>query len=124
MRSGFCQCDRLPTDHAKNGTLRLLIMFSFRRPTDAALQAFRASQSQQSLTYAEVGATRGDPPAGWHVTRHRGPLGDGPATFAAACAAVRAWRMFDLGWIHADASGPPEPGVVVAVVGRVWPPWA
>src|SRR5438128_1925503 len=121
MRPSFCQCDRLPTERGKNGTSRRSTMFSFRRPTDAALQAFRAAQGQQSLTYSEVGATRGDPPAGWHVTRHRGPLGDGPAAFTAACAAVRTWRMFDLGWIYADAPGPPEPGVVVAVVGRVWP---
>jgi uncharacterized protein (UPF0548 family) len=98
-------------------------MFSFRRPTDEAIQSFRAAQSQQSLTYAEAGATSGDPPAGWHVNRHRGRLGDGPAAFAAACAAVRAWKMFDLGWIRAVAPGPPGPGVVVAVVGRVWPLW-
>lgn len=51
--------------------------------------------------------TRGPAPAGYQADHNRIVLGGGATAFAAACAALRGWAMFDLGWLElmpADAA--------------------
>lgn len=97
-------------------------MFLVREPTAHAVRRFLDSQAERPLSYEEVGATRGglpDAPAGYVVDRYRVRLGEGEKTFGRAVAALRSWRMFDLGWtrlIPEDA--PIEEGVTVAVLAR------
>lgn len=45
------------------------------------------------LSYAEVGATSGTLPAGYHHKRISTPVGRGPAQYAAAAAALFSWQM-------------------------------
>lgn len=81
-----------------------------------------SDQSVLPFSYTEVGATHGgapDAPAGYVVDRYRVRLGEGEEAFGRAVAALRAWRMFDLGWtrlLPGDASI--EEGVTVAVLAR------
>lgn len=72
------------------------MMWQVRRPTAAQIHAYRAAQRSLPFTYSSVGATRdgGPTPPGFDRDRNRQQLGAGEAAFAAACAAVRAWRMF------------------------------
>ena len=57
------------------------------------------------LTYAEVGATRGDGtlPAGYHHLRRRMRIGKGEAAFHAAADAVLEWRMHKELRLHPQA---------------------
>lgn len=66
------------------------------------------------LTYAEVGATCGSLPPGYHhLTRSR-VLGSGPDVFAVAASAVLAWRVLLRAGLRVTASVPvAEPGAVV-----------
>jgi uncharacterized protein (UPF0548 family) len=45
------------------------------------------------LTYAEVGATQGALPPGYHHLRGSRVIGSGPNTFAAAASALLAWQV-------------------------------
>jgi uncharacterized protein (UPF0548 family) len=69
-------------------------MFLNRRPRDDVIRAFIAEQARLPFSYAEVGATASEPPAGYVVDHNRVGVGVGEAAFARAGAAVRAWRMF------------------------------
>src|SRR5947209_15499717 len=52
-------------------------------------------------SYPHVGASRDDaPPPGFVADHRRVLLGAGDETFAAACACLRRWDMFDLGWVN------------------------
>jgi uncharacterized protein (UPF0548 family) len=48
---------------------------------------------QQQLTYAEVGATRGDLPRGYHHVDRSARLGAGQETFDRAAAALFSWQL-------------------------------
>jgi len=95
-----------------------------RRPSDGDLRAFIAAQAKLPFSYRDVGATRGQPPAGQAVDHNRVQLGYGRAAFERAEAALRGWQMFamrgvELCWPNA----PLEVGTTVAVLaqlGRVW----
>ena len=69
-------------------------MFSLTRPSDARIADDLRLQHEEPFSYAEVGATRGVPPAGYKVDSHRVRLGHGSATFADARDAMRALKMF------------------------------
>jgi uncharacterized protein (UPF0548 family) len=79
---------------------------------------FLAAQADAPFTYAEVGASDGARlPRGYTVDRTRVRLGAGAPAFAAAVAALRAWRMARLGWAAVHPAGAPQaPGSAVAVV--------
>lgn len=62
------------------------------------------------FTYAAVGATRTGPPTGFAVDRAERVIGRGEGDFRAAVEAIRAFRMFDLGWVELLAHGPVAPG--------------
>lgn len=74
-------------------------MFLLRPPTPLALK--RLLQEQQSLpfSYAPVGGTRTEIPAGYVVDHNEVVLGEGKAVFLKAVRALREWRMFDMSWI-------------------------
>jgi uncharacterized protein (UPF0548 family) len=88
------------------------------KPLSREIAAFLAFERDQPFSYPETGATRGTPPPGYTVDHHRRLLGHGPAAFAAACAALRDWRMFRLGWVEPHPSGEIAPGVVAGVLVR------
>ena len=73
-------------------------MFRLTRPDARDVAGFLAAQRDAPFSYAEVGATRAAPPGGYTVDHHRVRLGSGPAAFARAVDALRAWRMAALGW--------------------------
>lgn len=74
-------------------------MFSYRHPSKNVIDQHLAQQAQLPFSYKAVGATATTPPADYRVDRNRVQLGQGAATFAVACRALRAWTMFDLGWL-------------------------
>jgi uncharacterized protein (UPF0548 family) len=101
-------------------------VFRLTRPGAAEVAAFLAGQREARLTYPEVGATRdGAPPSGYAVDRSRVLLGSGPAAFARAEAALRAWRMATLGWAAIQPPDAPiAPGVTVAMLVRHYGLWS
>lgn len=96
-------------------------MFTFRRPTDDDVRALLDRQHGRPWSYEWPEITRTDPAPrrGWKIDRHRVLLGRGADTYAAACQALRQWKMFprqlcQVFW----ADCPQEPGQVVAVLYR------
>jgi uncharacterized protein (UPF0548 family) len=75
-------------------------MILLHRPSPAEVDAYLARAAGLPFSYAEVGATRdAAPPAGYVSDHRRLLLGFGEQTFDAACACLRRWDMFDLGWV-------------------------
>jgi uncharacterized protein (UPF0548 family) len=99
-------------------------MVTLRKPSAESTRRFLARQADLPFTYAAVGATAGVAPVGFVVDRARVRLGTGEGVFRAACAALRRWEQFRLGWVEA---GPPDTpiraGAVVAVAGRAVGLW-
>lgn len=59
------------------------------------------------------------------MDRNRVRLGEGEGTFRRARAALRAWRMFEVGWVRLFPAGAPvETGAVVAVVAEHYGLWS
>ncbi len=99
-------------------------MWLLRRPLEDRIRAFRTVQAALPLSYPEAGASRGPLPAGYDHDHHRTRLGAGPKVFAAACQALRDWRMFPRPWTIIYPSGAPlEPGTVVAMLARAYGLW-
>jgi len=100
-------------------------MFVLRRPSQAQIQHFIASQRDSSYSYPEVGATRLRAPLHYQVDHNRAPLGRGIATFESAKRGIRQWRMFAISWLTLHAlDAPIEPGTTVAVVSSHFGFWA
>jgi uncharacterized protein (UPF0548 family) len=77
------------------------------------------------FSYPDVGASRGDLPAGYATLQGRVELGEGSTTFARALQAMCRWRMFDapdiwLCWPDA----PIQPETAVAIVIRHFGFWS
>lgn len=99
-------------------------MFRIDKPGEAEVQRFVEAQRAQPFSYADVGATATRPPPGFTVDHNRVVLGRGGTAFAAAIAAVRAWRMFDMAGVHLCwPDAPIEVGATVAIVARGGPLW-
>jgi len=99
-------------------------MLSLRKPSADALRAFLAAQRELPFAYEAVGATATTPPTGYVVDRTRIRLGQGESVFRSACAALRRWEQFRLGWVEAWPSDAPlQKGEVVAVMGRAVGVW-
>jgi uncharacterized protein (UPF0548 family) len=65
------------------------------------------------VTYAEVGATQGALPAGYHHLRATRVIGSGPVAFAAAASALLAWQVQLRAGLRVTASAPvARPGAV------------
>ena len=100
-------------------------MFLLRRPPFERVAAFRTAQGDLPFSYRQVGSTRGALPPGMRRDHHRVVLGTGNATWERARAAVRAWRMFELGWVElVEPSAPIATGSTVAVLVRTAGLWS
>jgi uncharacterized protein (UPF0548 family) len=96
-------------------------MFTFQRPTDDDVRAVLAHQHDQPWSYEWPGVTRTDPAQrrGWQIDRHRVLLGRGREIYAAACEALRQWKMFPREMCQVFwPDCPQQPGQVVAVLYR------
>jgi uncharacterized protein (UPF0548 family) len=94
-------------------------VFLLGTPSKAQVEDLLTSQSALPFSYPEVGATRDGPPARYTVDAYRVRLGRGDAVFERGKAALRAWRMFDLGWTELlPSEATIEPGTTVAVLAR------
>jgi uncharacterized protein (UPF0548 family) len=88
------------------------------------IRDFLARQAERPFSYAEVGRSREGSPPGYVVDHRRVRLGAGGATFQAACAALRRWAMFRLGWVRLCwPETPIVPGAVVAILARAMGLW-
>ncbi|MBS0632489.1 MAG: DUF1990 domain-containing protein [Verrucomicrobia bacterium] len=93
-------------------------LWFWREPSGETVAQFLEEVPQGKYSYAETGASRDNvvAPAGYVVDHNRVKLGEGPAVFAAACAELRAWRMFPGPWTMIfPAKAPIQPGTVVAM---------
>lgn len=92
-------------------------MLSLKKPTEDEIRRFLSAQRDGAFSYREVGATRGNPPPGYQVDRHRIRLGEGAEAFRQATRAILNWRMFDVGWVTLCwPSAPIEAGSTVGVL--------
>lgn len=100
-------------------------MFTFRRPTDDQLRELIAAQQDQPFSYAEVGASRGLPPAGYDFDCHEVLLGSGDESWRRAREALFAWKMFPERMCRlCFPAAPQEPGSVVVVLIRTLGLWS
>ena len=91
-------------------------MISRRPPDSERTSKLVDTIAEGPFSYPEVGATRGELPAGYNVDRYSTVLGHGDAVFAAARDAIRTWTPFRLPWIRTFPQAEPAEHVVVAVV--------
>lgn len=98
-------------------------MITARPPGAVELEEIFDRLSAADLSYAEVGATRGEIPKAYNVDRHSVILGNGDAAFESAKSAIRGWAPFHMPWIHVFPQGEAKPGVLVAVVARLVGVW-
>jgi len=100
-------------------------MFLLHQPTDNDVKQLIAFQAGLPFSYAEVGATATQPPAGFNVDHNQTRLGEGEETFARAVSALRGWKQFGLGWVTIVPPGKPlEVGTTVAVQARTFGFWS
>ncbi len=77
------------------------------------------------FSYPEVGATRDSDPPGYNIDHNRVKLGSGEATFTRAVEGLRAWKMFQVGWV--DLFWPTAPiaeGTTVAILVHLFGAWS
>src|ERR1044071_946775 len=94
-------------------------MFLWRKPDGPTLARLLATHQTNPFSYAAIGDTRGDAPAGYRVDHNRILIGHGLDQFEVAKAALDEWKMFDLGWVELFPTRPwVHIGTAVAVVVR------
>lgn len=94
-------------------------------PTTREVDAFLQAQGDSRLSYSEVGATRTGAPPYYKIDHNRVQLGTGRDAFEIAVAAMRQWKMFDLGWVRIAWPGAPiQEGTTVAVVAKTAGFWS
>ena len=99
-------------------------MFLLQRPDREAIDRFLAASSRLPLSYGPVGLARIDgtrasnrdaPQApGFDEDETVAAVGRGEADFARACAALRGWRQFEIGW--AEVVRPSGAGITTGTV--------
>lgn len=97
-----------------------------RAPREDEVAGFLREVSPCAVSYAEVGATRGNEtrPTGYNVDHHRQRLGEGEGDFAAAYEALQAWRMFPRPWTRIlPERAPQREGQVVAMLAQGFGLW-
>jgi uncharacterized protein (UPF0548 family) len=99
-------------------------MLSLQKPSPDTIRRFLTAQAASEFTFSAVGATAGQPPAGFVVARTRIKLGEGRKTFQIARAGLERWEQFNPGWLEAYS---PEmriqAGEVMAVLARAIGLW-
>jgi uncharacterized protein (UPF0548 family) len=100
-------------------------MLFLRKPSGRVLEAFLRRQRDATFSYAIRGCTGvAEPPADYVRDHLRIALGQGFADFQTAREALRAWKMFDLGWTGVvDPACPLVAGREVGVLARVGCVW-
>ncbi|HLN26236.1 MAG TPA: DUF1990 domain-containing protein [Gemmataceae bacterium] len=94
-------------------------MLWLRKPSGVIIANLMQAQAPLDFSYPAVGASAGQPPAGYIVDHTRINLGRGERVFKAARAALERWDHMRLGWLEASAPGPPTyAGQVVATLAR------
>jgi uncharacterized protein (UPF0548 family) len=94
-------------------------VFLLEEPSEEKISEFLWSQRDAPLSYREVGVSREGAKelARYAVDHNRASLGEGEETFDRAVGALRAWKMFDIGWVRIFPPGAPiEVGTTVAVL--------
>ncbi len=91
-------------------------MISIGLPDPERMSCFVSTVAKSPFSYPEVGATRGELPAGYNVDRYSTVLGRGDTVFESAKDAIRAWAPFRLPWIRTFPQAEPAQEVAVAVV--------
>lgn len=87
----------------------------FARPTESILAPYVHSLSDAPYSYPEVGASRGEFPAGYKHSFDRFYLGEGEDVWEYACKLVRTWQMFPPSWTFIYPLAPPAEGSVVTI---------
>ena len=98
-------------------------MILLRYPDETWLANLLQAESTTPFSYSEVEATRGQIPPRYNVDRSEAILGIGDRTFELAKRAIRVWTPFHLSWLRIHAQGPPNKGILAAVVvhlGGLW----
>tara|TARA_A100001391_G_scaffold204606_1_gene200896 strand:- start:1033 stop:1626 length:594 start_codon:yes stop_codon:yes gene_type:complete len=98
-------------------------MITLRRPTELELLRCTRNQSNDALSYQEVGETWGAMPANYFHNEHAVDLGRGEACFAAACGNLQQGRCLQLPWVSLFRDGPLFVGQDTAIVARVMRVW-
>lgn len=75
-------------------------MFLLTRPDKVFIQNFIERCADDNFSYDEVGASFSGSPHEFNTDHNRIQLGQGPNDFEKAKAAIRSWKMFDLGWVE------------------------
>lgn len=101
-------------------------MFLLRRPSEARIRRFLASQEAALLTYPEVGASRdGTVPPGYRANRGSTRLGEGEEVWERGVAALRRWAMYDMPWARIVPPRPPiRTGQTVGLAVRHYGFWS
>ncbi len=100
-------------------------MFALTKPSAKRIQQFLNEQSHHPFSYSETGATKAQLPAGYNIDHNRIQLGHGEQVFRQAVAAVRNWKMHDLGWVELCwANAPIEVGSTVGVLCKHFGFWS
>lgn len=89
------------------------------------METFLAHQQSATLDYPQRGASNGGAaPRGFNLDHNRARIGSGDVAFAAACAALRAWRMFPAPWTRIFPGGAPiREGQTVAMLAHAFGWW-
>jgi uncharacterized protein (UPF0548 family) len=100
-------------------------MLLLQKPSPEAQREFLERQRGTPFSYQTPGCTSaGVSPPGYVRDHARTELGRGADVFAAACAALRAWKMFELGWVAVvDPACPLAAGREVGVLARIGCLW-
>ncbi len=94
-------------------------------PELTEIEAFLERQRGARYSYREVGRTRDEAPPYYKIDHNRARLGTGEEAYRVAVAAMRQWKMFDLGWVRIAWPGAPiQEGTNVAVVARTLGIWS
>jgi len=76
-------------------------VFLLRKPSADFIRDFLLTQTNESFSYENPGATRDESaPRNYSVDHNRVQLGIGAHVFQKACVAVRQWKMFDMPWVQ------------------------
>jgi uncharacterized protein (UPF0548 family) len=86
--------------------------------------AFRRKNEAVALGYAELGQSASGYPAGYNVDHNSVRLGWGEDVWARACAALKTWRMFPVGWAAIEpADEPVRAGQTLTMLARGYGVW-
>jgi uncharacterized protein (UPF0548 family) len=100
-------------------------MFLLSRPCESHIRRILAGQQASDFSYPDVGATRGEPPAGYAALQGRVDLGLGSTTFDRAAEALRRWKMFAVPGVQLCwPTVPIQAGEAVAVIIRHFGFWS